>query len=77
MDDADLRLQSLWIVEVDMVAIGLGVSIQLGYALREYGAYNYLYREDSSSPLILFVLSQVFIYVCPSVALTISRMTLC
>lgn len=28
MDDADLRLQSLWIVEVDMVAIGLGVSIQ-------------------------------------------------
>ncbi|PWI73476.1 RTA1 domain-containing protein [Purpureocillium lilacinum] len=37
----------------------------LGYALREYGAYNYLYREDSSSPLILFVLSQVFIYVCP------------
>ena len=49
----------------------------LGYALREYGAYNYLYREDSSSPLILFVLSQVFIYVCPSVALTISGMTLC
>ncbi|KAL2264436.1 hypothetical protein VTK26DRAFT_1 [Humicola hyalothermophila] len=36
-----------------------------GYALREYGAYNYLYSETDSMPLIMFILSQVFIYVCP------------
>ncbi|KEF54477.1 uncharacterized protein A1O9_09644 [Exophiala aquamarina CBS 119918] len=33
-----------------------------GYALREYGAFNYLY---SDSNLIVFILSQVFIYVSP------------
>lgn len=33
-----------------------------GYALREYGAFNYLY---STQNLIIFILSQVFIYVCP------------
>ena len=37
----------------------------LGYALREYGSYNYLYSPTSSSALIIFVLSQVFIYICP------------
>lgn len=37
----------------------------LGYALREYGAFNYLYNPDDETALILFVLSQVFIYVCP------------
>ncbi|KAI0402891.1 putative RTA1 domain protein [Xylaria palmicola] len=34
-----------------------------GYALREYGAYNYIYT--GTNVLIIFVLSQVFIYVCP------------
>ncbi|KAI0457003.1 putative RTA1 domain protein [Xylaria acuta] len=34
-----------------------------GYAIREYGAYNYIYT--GSPVLIGFVLSQVFIYVCP------------
>ncbi|KAJ2973425.1 hypothetical protein NUW58_g8941 [Xylaria curta] len=34
-----------------------------GYALREYGAYNYIYT--SSNVLIGFILSQVFIFVCP------------
>ncbi|KAI1753237.1 putative RTA1 domain protein [Xylaria castorea] len=34
-----------------------------GYALREYGAYNYIYT--GTPVLIGFILSQVFIYVCP------------
>ncbi|KAI1195907.1 putative RTA1 domain protein [Nemania serpens] len=34
-----------------------------GYALREYGAYNYIYT--GSNVLIGYILSQVFIYVCP------------
>lgn len=38
------------------------VLFTLGYALREYGAYNYLYSDQN---LIIFILSQVFIYVCP------------
>ncbi|KAF2471147.1 putative RTA1 domain protein [Lindgomyces ingoldianus] len=33
-----------------------------GYALREYGSFNYLY---STQNLIIYILSQVFIYVCP------------
>ncbi|KAL4770065.1 hypothetical protein BDW60DRAFT_224500 [Aspergillus nidulans var. acristatus] len=41
------------------------VLFALGYALREYGAYHYLYDEENSTVLIVFVLSQVFIYVCP------------
>ncbi|KAL9109406.1 MAG: hypothetical protein Q9227_005913 [Pyrenula ochraceoflavens] len=36
-----------------------------GYALREYGAYNYIYDNTTNTPLIIFILSQVFIYVCP------------
>ena len=36
-----------------------------GYALREYGSYHYIYIGDSSATLLAFVLSQVFIYVCP------------
>ncbi|KAI0517893.1 putative RTA1 domain protein [Xylaria bambusicola] len=34
-----------------------------GYAVREYGAYNYIYT--SKNVLIAYILSQVFIYVCP------------
>lgn len=33
-----------------------------GYALREYGAFNYLY---STQNLIIYILSQVLIYICP------------
>ncbi|KAK6088738.1 rta1 domain-containing protein [Seiridium cupressi] len=36
-----------------------------GYALREYGAFHYLYNLDNSQSLLAFVLSQVFIYICP------------
>jgi hypothetical protein len=39
-----------------------------GYALREYGSFNYLYTpgsRGSSVNLIVFILSQVFIYICP------------
>ncbi|KAF7949415.1 uncharacterized protein EAE97_002924 [Botrytis byssoidea] len=42
-----------------------------GYALREYGAYKYIYNPydaaDTSraTTLIVFILSQVFIYICP------------
>lgn len=39
------------------------VTFTLGYALREYGAFNYLYT--STLNLIIFILSQVFIYACP------------
>ncbi|KAL2833875.1 hypothetical protein BDW59DRAFT_179506 [Aspergillus cavernicola] len=39
-----------------------GVLFTIGYALREYGSFNYLY---SSENLIAFILSQVLIYICP------------
>ncbi|KAL2150543.1 hypothetical protein VTH82DRAFT_7106 [Thermothelomyces myriococcoides] len=39
--------------------------LTVGYALREWGAFNYLYSLTDKTPLIIFVLSQVFIYVCP------------
>ncbi|KXJ87059.1 RTA1 domain-containing protein [Microdochium bolleyi] len=44
-----------------------GVLFTVGYALREYGAFNYLYRKgtDDRSPLLVYIFSQVFIYVCP------------
>ncbi|KAL3442964.1 hypothetical protein BJX65DRAFT_298601 [Aspergillus insuetus] len=42
-----------------------GILFTLGYALREYGSFNYLYEEENKTVLILFVLSQVFIYICP------------
>jgi hypothetical protein len=44
-----------------------GILFTLGYALREYGALdNYIYSEErEEQTLIPFVLSQVFIYVCP------------
>lgn len=35
-----------------------------GYALREYGAFNYLY---SPTNLNVFIVSQVMIYICPFV----------
>lgn len=46
-----------------------GILFTLGYALREYGSFNYLYEEENKTVLILFVLSQVFIYICPYDAL--------
>ncbi|RDL31402.1 uncharacterized protein BP5553_09611 [Venustampulla echinocandica] len=33
-----------------------------GYALREYGAFNYLYTSQN---LIIYIFSQVFIFMCP------------
>ncbi|TGO54879.1 hypothetical protein BELL_1486g00010 [Botrytis elliptica] len=47
------------------------VMFTAGYALREYGAYNYIYDPynptDTSrtTTLMVFILSQVFIYICP------------
>ncbi|KIX09108.1 uncharacterized protein Z518_00186 [Rhinocladiella mackenziei CBS 650.93] len=38
------------------------VMFTAGYALREYGAFNYMYNTRN---LIIFILSQVLIYVCP------------
>ncbi|KAF3492421.1 uncharacterized protein GIQ15_01938 [Arthroderma uncinatum] len=40
------------------------VLFTIGYAMREYGSYNYLYMGDTAT-LIVFILGQVFIYVCP------------
>ena len=37
----------------------------VGYALREYGAHHYLYDPEDETPLVLFILSQIFIYICP------------
>ncbi|KAL3469709.1 hypothetical protein BJX99DRAFT_264954 [Aspergillus californicus] len=42
-----------------------GIIFSLGYAFREYGAHNYLYEDENTQVLILFVLSQVFVYICP------------
>ncbi|KAL0930894.1 rta1 domain-containing protein [Colletotrichum truncatum] len=36
-----------------------------GYSLREWGSYNYLYSKSTIAPLLVFIFSQVFIYVCP------------
>ena len=33
-----------------------------GYAMREFGAFNYLYNTRN---LMVFIFSQVFIFVCP------------
>lgn len=33
-----------------------------GYALREYGAFDYLY---STTNLNVYIISQVLIYICP------------
>ncbi|KAI7785006.1 hypothetical protein LA080_008405 [Diaporthe eres] len=41
------------------------VLFTVGYAMREYGSYNYMYILDDSTPLIIFILSQVCILVCP------------
>ncbi|KAI1469852.1 uncharacterized protein F4812DRAFT_420535, partial [Daldinia caldariorum] len=41
------------------------VLFAIGYALREYGAYNYMYSVATKTPLIMFILSQIFIFVCP------------
>ncbi|KAH6838475.1 hypothetical protein B0I37DRAFT_449552 [Chaetomium sp. MPI-CAGE-AT-0009] len=42
------------------------VLFTVGYALREYGALdNYLYSTTTKQPLIIFIVSQVFIYICP------------
>ncbi|KAL2166047.1 hypothetical protein VTG60DRAFT_3412 [Thermothelomyces hinnuleus] len=41
------------------------VFFTIGYALREWGAYNYLYSPTDKTPLIIFIVSQVLIYVCP------------
>lgn len=35
-----------------------------GYALREYGAFNYLYTASEVN-LPIYIVSQVLIYVCP------------
>ncbi|KAH9900505.1 hypothetical protein F4778DRAFT_791774 [Xylariomycetidae sp. FL2044] len=36
-----------------------------GYALRAYSAHNYLYDAEDHTSLLVFILSQVCIYVCP------------
>lgn len=41
------------------------VLFTVGYAMREYGSYNYMYDYDDDTPLILFILSQVCIFICP------------
>jgi len=41
------------------------VLFALGYALRQYGAHDYLYTSRNGAALGPFVASQVAIYVCP------------
>ncbi|KAF2851949.1 hypothetical protein T440DRAFT_488565 [Plenodomus tracheiphilus IPT5] len=37
----------------------------LEYKLREYGAYKYIYSDTDKAPLVLFILSQICIYLGP------------
>ncbi|KAJ0121935.1 RTA1 domain-containing protein [Diaporthe amygdali] len=37
----------------------------LGYAIREYGADNYMFDPNNKTPLIMFILSQICILICP------------
>ncbi|KAL4939688.1 hypothetical protein BDV06DRAFT_214109 [Aspergillus oleicola] len=37
----------------------------VGYALREYGAYNYTYTGTQHKTLMIYIMSQVFINICP------------
>jgi hypothetical protein len=46
-----------------------------GYVLREYGAFDYVYT-GSIVTLMTFILSQVFIYICPWVACPIEKISL-
>ncbi|KAI0181196.1 putative RTA1 domain protein [Hypoxylon sp. FL1284] len=42
------------------------VLFTVGYALREYGAFNYIYIGKQNMPnLIMYIMSQVFIFICP------------
>ncbi|KAL7943903.1 hypothetical protein V8C42DRAFT_92086 [Trichoderma barbatum] len=36
-----------------------------GFIFREYASYHYTYSAISRTPLIIFILSQVLIYICP------------
>jgi len=36
-----------------------------GYALREYGAFNYLYDAQNVTILIIYIISVCLIYVAP------------
>ena len=47
------------------LSIICAVFFTVGYAMREYGTYHYLYEPDKQTPLLVFILSQVFIYICP------------
>ncbi|KAK2875117.1 hypothetical protein FQN49_001762 [Arthroderma sp. PD_2] len=40
------------------------LTFTVGYGLRIYGSHNYIYN-DNTMILIIFILSQVFIFVCP------------
>jgi hypothetical protein len=39
------------------------VLFSAGYALREYGAFHYFYYRDMD--LVIFIVSQILIYICP------------
>lgn len=41
------------------------VLFTVGYAMREYGAFNYMNADSSKQPLMVNIMSQVFLYVCP------------
>jgi len=43
------------------------VLFTVGYSLREYGAFNYMFEDKQSSQMTLgvYIASQVFIYICP------------
>lgn len=42
------------------------VSFAIGYALRTYSAFDaYIYSPSNPTNLIVFIMSQVFIYICP------------
>lgn len=43
-----------------------GLLFTAGYATREWGTYNYLYAVgETKKPLMIYIMSQVFVYICP------------
>ncbi|KAH7324388.1 hypothetical protein B0I35DRAFT_388118 [Stachybotrys elegans] len=57
-----LRHNSFNLIGINTIC---AITMTAGYALRIYGSRNYQYDGNDASPLVTFILSQIFIYICP------------
>ncbi|KAB8073633.1 hypothetical protein BDV29DRAFT_191598 [Aspergillus leporis] len=57
-----LRYKSFKLIGLHPVC---AVVFTLGYAMRAYGAYDHYVYNNNKQTLMAFIISQVFIYVCP------------